>query len=171
MKSFPTLLVMLGLVFALCGAPAATQIQVPADFATIQAAIDAATAFDTVLVAPGTYVENLHIEGKSTRLASHYLLDGDPEHIRTTIIDGSNPAHPDSASVIRLVNAGDALVMGFTITGGKGTKWQDQADGHNYREGGGILTEGGQPRIYSNLIIANSASSKSGVTSAGGGGQ
>ncbi|MHC4742748.1 MAG: hypothetical protein ACYS8Z_12600, partial [Planctomycetota bacterium] len=37
----------------------------PANFATIQAAIDAADHADVIVVAPGTYRENIHLKGKA----------------------------------------------------------------------------------------------------------
>jgi len=170
MKTTATAAMLLFALYASSAGLRASQIHVPADFSTIQGAVDAAGAFDTVVVAPGTYTENVIIQGKATRLASHFLLDGNLEHLRETIIDGSNPVHADSASVIRLINAGDALVLGFTLTGGAGTLFRDVSDGLLYREGGAILTEGGTPRIYDNLIIANSAADRTGAKSAGGGG-
>ena len=38
------------------------QLLVPAQYSTIQAAINAASALDTVLVSPGRYIENLQIQ-------------------------------------------------------------------------------------------------------------
>jgi pectin methylesterase-like acyl-CoA thioesterase len=40
----------------------AATLNVPGDFATIQAAIDAAEAGDSILVEPGAYIENLSLE-------------------------------------------------------------------------------------------------------------
>lgn len=50
---------------------------VPADHPTIQEAIDAASEGDTVLVAEGTYYENIRFEGKAITVASQFLIDGD----------------------------------------------------------------------------------------------
>src|SRR5689334_7174471 len=62
-------------------ANAQTIIRVPADQATIQAAITAAQPGDTVLVAPGTYLENLDFQGKAITVTSS---DG----AAVTIVDG-----------------------------------------------------------------------------------
>src|SRR5260370_34055038 len=47
---------------------AAAELHVPGDFATIQAALDAAQPGDTILVDPGTYRENLRFNGKNVTL-------------------------------------------------------------------------------------------------------
>src|SRR3984893_4717295 len=51
-------------------AAAATVIHVPADQPTIQAGINAAKNGDTVLVSPGTYIENINFDGKAITLKS-----------------------------------------------------------------------------------------------------
>ena len=45
-------------------------LRVPADQPTIQAAINAATNGDTVLVSPGTYYENINFNGKAITVVS-----------------------------------------------------------------------------------------------------
>ncbi len=53
---------------------------------SIQAAINLASKGDTVLVAPGTYVGNLQIIGKTIIIGSHYLTTGDTSYISSTIL-------------------------------------------------------------------------------------
>jgi len=63
-------------------------IHVPPDQPTIQAGIDVAVGGDTVLVAPGTYVENIDFKGKAITVTSEQGAD-------VTVIDGGKPIDPD----------------------------------------------------------------------------
>ena len=142
------------------------------DFPTIQAGIDSSLTGDTVLVWDGTYLENIDFKGKNIVVASRFLIDSDFEHVLNTIIDGSQPVNPDSASCVRIVSHEDstAMLIGFTLTHGRGTKWRDIHNLLLYREGGGILIELSSPQIKFNLIVDNDASDRTGARSAGGGG-
>ncbi|MEW5702166.1 MAG: thrombospondin type 3 repeat-containing protein [Candidatus Zixiibacteriota bacterium] len=158
------------LAFAPLAAP--VTINVPADQGTIQAGIDASSHGDTVLVAPGTYFENIRLRGKRITLTSRYVLASDTSFISSTIIDGSAPNHPDTASVILIMDGEDArtVVQGFTIRGGEGTRWNDEHGAGFYREGGGILCAFTSPTIRHNKIYANFVTNTGGVVSTGGGG-
>jgi hypothetical protein len=73
---------------ALAAMPArAGTLNVPAEYATIQSAVDAAANGDVVLVAPGTYLERVVISGKGLTIASHFYVTGDPSFIDQTVID------------------------------------------------------------------------------------
>lgn len=151
----------------------ATLLTVPGGYATIQSAIASALPYDTILVSPGTYFENIEFFGLPVLLTSHFLFDKDPAYIGATIIDGSAPADPDKASVIRITLGEDSalVIQGFTITGGTGTVWVDPHGAGTYREGGGILSEFSSPTIQHNWIIDNEAVTVDpGLVSAGGGG-
>jgi len=128
-------------------------INVPDDFRTIQGAINDATDGDVVLVDEGTYFENINYKGKAITVASHFILDQDTSHISKTIIDGSQPADPNKASVVTLNSGEDttSVICGFTITGGTGTlvsNWE-------WRAGGGIFTLNSGVRITNNIIENN----------------
>jgi hypothetical protein len=166
-------LLLLGAASVFPASPAGRIRRVPADYRTIQEAIDSAVPGDTVLVAPGRYQENIRFRGKGIVVASEYLMKRDPAVIQRTIIDGSRPAHADTASVVMFVEQEDttAMLLGFTITGGKGTVWTDARDKTLFREGGGILCELSSPIIEHNIIEANQAIDvRPGLLSAGGGG-
>lgn len=158
-------------VIAISVESGATTINVPADQPTIQAGINAAVYGDTVLVAPGTYFENLRMFGKRIVLTSHYILARDPSFIASTIIDGSSPAKPDTASVIVVIDKEDArtVIQGFTLANGLGTVWHDEHGAGFFREGGGILCAYSSPTIRHNLFQSNQLAG-GGVTSYGGGG-
>lgn len=150
-------------------------IQVPGGQPTIQAGINAAVNGDTVLAAPGTYQENIHFRKKGITVAGRFLLSNNPADIDSTVIDGSNPVNPDSASCVRVVsdsarttNDTTAALIGFTLTGGAGTRWTDEHGAGTYREGGGILIQFLSPRIAFNKITRNRVTD--GSLQSGGGG-
>ncbi|MCK4653768.1 MAG: right-handed parallel beta-helix repeat-containing protein [Candidatus Cloacimonetes bacterium] len=82
---------------------------------SIQAAIYLCSNGDTVLVAPGTYVENINFIGKSIKVGSLFLTTGDTIYISQTIIDGNQNWH-----VVEFYSGEDstAILTGFTITNG-----------------------------------------------------
>lgn len=148
-------------------------IQVPAAAPTIQQAIEQAQSGDTVLVAPGRYFENIRFMGKGIVVTSRFARTRNLDDVRSTIIDGSRPSHPDTGSVVRMVDNEDstAVLQGFTITGGTGTVWRDAGNNLLYREGGGILCDFSAPVIRFNRIIGNRATQRGpGISAVGGGG-
>ena len=130
-------------------------IHVPADTSTIQGGIYLASDGDTVLVAEDTYYENINFKGKAITVAGLFIMDGDTSHISKTIIDGSQPSHPDSGSVVSFVSGEDttSIICGFTITGGSGTNlvWEER----DYKDGGGVLINFSGGQVINNKIIDN----------------
>jgi len=108
-------------------------IYVPDNYATIQDAINASVNGDTVIVRPGTYVENIDFIGRLITVRSEMGP-------AVTTIDGN-----DTASVVTFVTLEDntAVLEGFTITNG------------NAGSGGGILCRDSMPTIVRNIITDN----------------
>lgn len=135
-------------------------LNVPGSYTTIQGAITAATSGDTVLVALGTYRENISFRGKNITVASHYLLNPDLSIIQQTIIDGSSPANADTGSVVRFVTRVDstATLCGFTLINGIGTLVPGSFAG-----GGILVLNASAPRIRFNIIRGNNAIQGAGI--------
>jgi len=91
-----------------------TTLLVPQDYLTIQAAINAASDGDLVLVSPGTYPEALNISGKSITLASLYHTTKNENYISQTIIDGGSQLAITYTSTSEIATS----IIGFTIQNG-----------------------------------------------------
>ncbi len=87
---------------------------VPADYNTIQAAIDDANNNDTIVVSPGRYYENIQIRNKGVVIISSN--PNDPNIVANTIIDGN-----DKRIVALAANEEHCVISGFTITNGAAT--------------------------------------------------
>ena len=106
-----------------------------------------------VLVAEGTYYENVRFMGKAITLGSEYIMDGDTDHIINTIINGNQPTNSDSAACVMFVHSEDtnSILNGFTITEGSGVYRADL----QVRSGGGIYARSASAKIVNNTIIYN----------------
>lgn len=169
MKAYFLFLTLLG-VLNVCIASATVR-YVPGSYSTIQSGIDASINGDTVLVSPGTYLENIIFRGKRIVVTSNFALNADPSFIQNTIINGSAPSHPDSGSCVRIINGEDSttVLQGFTLTGGYGTLWLDEHGPGRYWEGGGIITAFTSPTIRHNIIRNNNVNRPGGASTGGGG--
>ena len=111
----------------------------------IQAGLDSSATGDTVLVAPGTYFENIFWPlVNSIKLFSELGSD-------TTIIDGSSSSCVIYFSGMATIDT-TTVISGFTIQNGGGVT-----------NGGGICLVQSSPKIENNKIINNSANNGGGI--------
>ena len=126
---------------------------VPTEYLTIQAAVNATDADDTVLVRRGIYYENIVVAGNNNLVASLYLLTSDQGDRDSTIINGGGI---QAALIFRNAETAAAEWYGFNITGGAGTPTGGVGNG------GGIICISSTPTISNCLIKGNSAVSGGG---------
>jgi hypothetical protein len=109
-------------------------------YATIQSGINAASKGDVVLVAPGTYNENINFNGKAITVTT----SGGPA--ATTINGGNRPG----LATVTFANGEtrSSVISGFTITGGGDTIFSGNSDG-------GVFVNGASPTIQGNTVTAN----------------
>jgi predicted outer membrane repeat protein len=93
----------------------AITINIPEDYSTIQEGIDASEDGDEIIVAPGTYVENINFAGKAVILGSLFYTTQDTSYISQTIIDGNQN---DSVVIFENEEDSTSVLTGFTITNG-----------------------------------------------------
>jgi len=126
-------------------------INVPTDYQTIQAAIDAASDGDTLIVADGTYTgegnKNLDFKGKAITVQSE-------NGAVNCIIDCENSGR---GFYFHTGEGSTSVVSGFTITNGY------------KRLGGGIYCSSSSPSIINCTIISNNAPSGGSAGASGGG--
>ena len=148
-RTYLTLPSIVTLAFFLFGhAAAQNTIHVPSDQATIQAAINAANTGDTVLVAPGTYSENLNFNGKLITVTSSGGAS-------VTTIDGGAKAP------VVIFNSGEgpnSVLNGFTLQNGRA----DGTISNQNFDGGGVSIHSTSPTITNNIIQHNTACASGG---------
>jgi hypothetical protein len=135
-------------------------------FATIQRGIDAAGNGDTVIVAEGTYVENINFKGKNIVLTSTDPLNWDV--VGNTVIDANK-----SGSVVTFFGTENetCVLSGFTIRNGTGTLAPGESGPALH--GGGIIgadpvaipwgTSFARATIQNNVVTGNSADNGGGL--------
>ena len=125
-------------------------INVPADHLTIQAAINVAHKYDTIIVAPGTYEENINFLGKKITVRSSDPNDWDT--VKATIIDGQQLR---STVLFSNNETSQSVLDGFTIINGTYESYYYSGETISGSVGGGLCCLNSSPTIRRCYIANN----------------
>jgi parallel beta-helix repeat protein len=143
----------------------AATLNVPTDYSTIQAAIDAAADGEEVLVASGTYNENISINNKAitVRTTDGAVIDGGGNGSVVTFLFCEGPSSVFDGFTIQSGSAGSwggggiycnnssTMISNCTIKNNWADEW-----------GGGILCDASWPTITNCIINNNTAGNRGG---------
>ncbi len=121
-----------GCLFAgliICSVSSAGLLEVPAEYATIRTAVQAATDGDEIVVSPGTYVGPVALSGKHIRLRS--LDPENPQVVAGTVVDARQA---DSALIFSGSESAACVIAGLTLTGGRATYGGGVAGHHTHAQ-------------------------------------
>ena len=122
--------------------------QVPTDSLTIQQALFFSRPSEVIVLAEGTYYENIYLGGRNITLTGSD--PNDPNVAAATVIDGDTDRDPETMSgrVINLAGTEDTTchICGLTIT-----------HGFANTKGGGIYGAGAHPDLSNCIIKSNTA--------------
>jgi parallel beta-helix repeat protein/predicted outer membrane repeat protein len=122
--------------------------KVPVDAHTIQQALFFSRPDETIILAEGTYYENIFLGGRNIYLTG--IDPNDSNVVAATTINGDTDSNPETMSgrVINLAGTKDTSchISGLTITGGS-----------TNAKGGGIYGAATRPKISNCIINNNSA--------------
>ena len=95
---------------------AVEEVHVPDDYSTIQAAIDAASDGDVIIVHQGIYYENIHFGGKPITVKG--MDPNDQDVVAATIIDGNQVDSVVTFEDVENKEENDSVLRGITIQNG-----------------------------------------------------
>jgi len=144
-------------------------LQVPADYAQIQAAIDAAVDGEEIVLAPGTYTGygNMDIDFRGKAITLRSIAPDDAAIVARTVVDCQGCYR---AFFFHSQEGPESVLRGITITGGMGRN-ERFGPGTSRRCGGGIYCVNSSPTIIQCRIVGNNATERlsSGLLGVGGG--